>query len=1069
MRLLDTNKFLPLMTVQVASLILLMLFVSGYRLAVPVILVLLASELLLLYSLKDGTRKAFFIWQFQFVLVIIVGLIFEPTVLFNTQDVPDLAPIIMLVIVLAIEAAIVLLYVIGNRFVENFFKGATLCMVLVVVMIVALIGSEGLQGFMGSSPGEMLTSTEWYPVYNPDVTQEMVMDTTYAPYAFTVRAADTNVHMSPGSNRSIPLTISNIGALDNRFLLSTDSPSINAVLADGTLEVGPGESRETLLYLDEATYGDHQVIVQVEDRSAAVQEIAVNVHVSDLGFDFSEEAATLHISGSQNSYLSVPLSIINTGVGEATARLRIEAPSLFVPYLIMDQWDHGSGQANVTLGSEESVDMILIPGFVTSQPGVHNITLTAYDEDDVPIDAFILTIDYENVRLGYSLREDSIPLVQGSETKWAIQLYSGGMSNLTLDLVDIPDGLSVVALLDGTERVPVNGPITIHLNNGRADVDLLITPEATTADLNDTIVLKVTSKGTAQHFGLLGFISGTALVATIALLLAVPVAVGSAVFLAEYCPRRVKNVVKPIMEILAGIPSVVFGLWGALTFGPMLSHSVYPAIDSTLGQVLPFFSYSNYPSNTIMTASIVLAIMILPIIMSLSYDAIAAVPRNLKDASLATGASKWQTIRTVVLRKARSGLIAAVMLGLGRALGETMAVLMIMGSSSKVPGSVFESGGTLTTVIASSFNSTFSDPSARHGLFAAALLLFLFVFILNLVILSVSKGDGRPKHILPARVRAKAHDAMGRVAGAMSALGRKHEGEDHTPMFSPPSRQHIRNKVVTFALVAVSMVSVGAVLLIMGDVVLRGGVALHLHFFTEVERAGGTQGGFLNSISGSLILVGIALSVAGPLAILSAIYTHEFASKDSIISRTAFLASNTLASTPSIVFGAFGFMLFILYLDFGFSALAGGLTLACMVLPIIYVSSLEAMKAVPDGLREASLALGVDKWRTVQGVVLPAAMAGVTSGIVLSIGRAIGETAAVLLTAGYATYLTTSIFDPAASMPNMIYQYYDISSGNPELGEKLYAASFILISIVLVLNLISRLTAFYSTRKMGSQ
>jgi phosphate transport system permease protein len=167
-------------------------------------------------------------------------------------------------------------------------------------------------------------------------------------------------------------------------------------------------------------------------------------------------------------------------------------------------------------------------------------------------------------------------------------------------------------------------------------------------------------------------------------------------------------------------------------------------------------------------------------------------------------------------------------------------------------------------------------------------------------------------------------------------------------------------------------------------------------------------------------------------------------------------ASDTLASTPSIVFGAFGFMLFVLYLKFGFSLLAGGLTLGIMIIPLLLRSSIEALKSIPKDYREASLALGASKWQTVRNAVLPPATPMISSGVIISIGRAIGETAAILFTAGYTAHIATGLMEPAASMPNMIFIYYDLSTKFPILQEKVYSAAFVLILMILALNALAR-------------
>lgn len=280
--------------------------------------------------------------------------------------------------------------------------------------------------------------------------------------------------------------------------------------------------------------------------------------------------------------------------------------------------------------------------------------------------------------------------------------------------------------------------------------------------------------------------------------------------------------------------------------------------------------------------------------------------------------------------------------------------------------------------------------------------------------------------------------------------------------FKPSSSLRHRDLLALVGVYAASAIMLAIVAFIIADIILRGGAAFQLTYLTETQLSGG---GFLNAITGSLMLVALALVVSVPIALMAAIYVNEFARKTGRLSKITYLSVSTLSSIPSIVFGAFGFILFILILNFGFSLLSGGLTLAIMIIPLIYISSIEGLKTVPDTYREASLAVGASKWKTVTGAVLPMSIPSITSGIFLSIGRAIGETAAILLTAGFALYMTTSITEPVASMTNLIYNLFGTSAGNASLMQKVYAAAFLLIVIVIVLNLIGRIISTrYSVR-----
>jgi phosphate transport system permease protein len=287
-----------------------------------------------------------------------------------------------------------------------------------------------------------------------------------------------------------------------------------------------------------------------------------------------------------------------------------------------------------------------------------------------------------------------------------------------------------------------------------------------------------------------------------------------------------------------------------------------------------------------------------------------------------------------------------------------------------------------------------------------------------------------------------------------------------TSIWNSNSSKAIKKEKAVVALLIAGVILVsGFLFAILFDIIIKGAADFKIHYLFEEQIGVGVDGGFLNAIIGSLQLVGIAILIAFPLALGSAIYVQEYAKKDNIFTKIIMFTSDTLASTPSVVFGAFGFIFFSIYLDFGVSLLAGGFTLAFMILPILLRSCIEAIKSVPFDYQEGSFALGATKWQTIKNVVLPPAFPMISSGVIIGIGRAIGETAAVLFTAGYSAHIVTSILKPAANLPNMIFQYFGKSALYPGLADKLYSVSLVLIIMVLVLNAIARFSS-YKSRKM---
>ncbi len=233
-------------------------------------------------------------------------------------------------------------------------------------------------------------------------------------------------------------------------------------------------------------------------------------------------------------------------------------------------------------------------------------------------------------------------------------------------------------------------------------------------------------------FGFYPFILGTVWVTAVAMAIAVPPALLTAIYLAEYTPPRLRSVVNPFIDLLAGIPSVVYGVWGVLTVVPFVGKVVAPALSCWLGGVRLFRS-DNPTGYSVLSGGIVLAVMVFPIIIAVAQDVIRAVPQGLREASLALGATRWQTVRSVVLRRAWAGVTAAVVLGFSRAFGETMAVLMVVGNVPQVPHSIFDTAYPLTALIANNYGEMMSIPLYDAALLGGALILLLIVLLFNLM------------------------------------------------------------------------------------------------------------------------------------------------------------------------------------------------------------------------------------------------------------------------------------------------------------------------------------------------
>ncbi len=245
-----------------------------------------------------------------------------------------------------------------------------------------------------------------------------------------------------------------------------------------------------------------------------------------------------------------------------------------------------------------------------------------------------------------------------------------------------------------------------------------------------------------EHFGALPFVYGTLVTSAVALLIAVPLGLGAAIFLSELAPRRPSDALSFVIDLLAAVPSVIYGLLGVFVLVPLLRQHVQPFLRATLG-FLPLFQGPAYGVG-FLAAGVVLAIMVVPFIISVSREVLLAVPPEQREAALALGATHWEATWKVVVPFARTGMLGSVFLALARALGETMAVTMVIGNNPQISASLFAPGYSIAAVIANEFTEATGD-LYLHALVELGLVLFLLTFILNglarlLILLTTQRG-----------------------------------------------------------------------------------------------------------------------------------------------------------------------------------------------------------------------------------------------------------------------------------------------------------------------------------------
>jgi phosphate transport system permease protein len=259
----------------------------------------------------------------------------------------------------------------------------------------------------------------------------------------------------------------------------------------------------------------------------------------------------------------------------------------------------------------------------------------------------------------------------------------------------------------------------------------------------------------------------------------------------------------------------------------------------------------------------------------------------------------------------------------------------------------------------------------------------------------------------------------------------------------PQTSQRIAKVVIW----AAALLVIGVLLAILLFILVKGLPQIDWAFLTEIPRNMGRDGGISSSIVGTLLVTAVAVLVATPFGVGTAFYLTEY-TKESRITRVIRFAAESLSGIPSIVFGLFGFLFFVMYLKLGWSILSGGLTMAVMILPTIIRTSEEAIRTVPGSFRDVSFSLGGTKWQTIVRAVFPSALPGIAVGVILGIGRCVAETAAVILTAGSALRMPLSLFSPTRTMAVHFY----IMAREGISIEKAYATAALLIVLILIIN-----------------
>lgn len=510
-------------------------------------------------------------------------------------------------------------------------------------------------------------------------------------------------------------------------------------------------------------------------------------------------------------------------------------------------------------------------------------------------------------------------------------------------------------------------------------------------------------------YGILPMIAGSLILTAISVALGGVLGVFTAVWLAFYCPKKVKGIFNQLINLLAGIPSIVYGLFGYKYVMPMLVEIFGLQNTASLGDGL-------------MASFLILSVMILPTVTSVTKNSLESVPMHYYEGALALGCTKNQSVWKVLLPSAKSGIISALLLGLGRAVGETMAVQMLVGGANAFPSGFFTPFSTLTSIIVRDMG--YAPEMQRSALMGSGFVLLLIILIINLCLTAVKKG-GTGNKFFSRRFKE------GNSSERLTSFKRTGSAQD-----------------VLWVLSWIIALTVSAILVFIVIFVMTSGLP-HLSFDFLFGRSSNAHITLAPAFVSTLMLIGLALVIALPLGIGAAIYLNEYAKRGSFFVKTVRLFVDTLAGIPSIIFGLFGMVFLVTNLKMGYSVAAGGISLALMILPTVIRSTEQSLSEVPDSMREASYALGAGKLKTVFVVVLPQAISGIITSVILSVGRIVSESAVLIFTAGTGIYMPAGFGDQGASLAVMVYRFMNEGM----YWNEAYGAASVLLILVIILNL----------------
>ncbi|MEG3904950.1 phosphate ABC transporter permease PstA [Microcoleus sp. B4-C5] len=547
-----------------------------------------------------------------------------------------------------------------------------------------------------------------------------------------------------------------------------------------------------------------------------------------------------------------------------------------------------------------------------------------------------------------------------------------------------------------------------------------------------------------KTFGIMVLASGTLLTTAIAMTVAVPIGFLTAIYLSEYAPHRVRYLLKPFIETLSGIPTVVYGYFALLFVTPLLQ------------KLIP-----NLAGFSPLSAGLVTGIMIAPIVSSMSEDAIQNVPKRLQEAAYALGFTKPEIITKIILPVAFPGIIASFTLAASRCLGETLIASIAAGQNPHFALNPLEAVSTMTAfIIQVSLGDVPINSLEFHTIFTVGTVIFLMTSILNTL-----------SHLLVRRHR----DLMLEVPIGSPEVNQEHlaiNSRSDIAQYSPQkipniphifqpdfTKRHFLDRIFIILTVIPPLVLITVLGLLLFDVSQDGLSRLNWQFITSFASRNPEEAGIYVALAGTFWLLGLTAIFATPIGVGAAIYLEEYV-PNNLFSEFLEINIANLAAMPSIIYGLLGLGVFVHGLGFvtgKYSLLSASLTLSVIALPTIIIATRSALRAVSHSLREGGTATGMTRWQVLWHLVLPSAMPGILTGISLSLSRAIGETAP-LIAVGASAFITFTpalslegLRSPFTALPVQIFNW--VSRSQADFQQNAAAAIILLIGILFVMNI----------------